>query len=261
MLARLSVAGSLVATAGCYAAGPETGPGTGPGSGATVSGTVTVFAAASLATVGQRWETDLEAAHPGLDVRLVLDGSAGLARQLLDGARADLFVSADERTMASVSSAGLAADPRPLARNQVVVAVPSANPGALRSADEVSRPGVAVAVCDELVPCGAAAGRAFEALALEVSPTTVEPSVAAVLTRVRQAEVDAGVVYRTDVLASGGEVEALALPSAAAAAGSTTYQATTLVDAPNPAAAQVVAAYVRGAQGRALLAEAGFAAP
>ena len=257
-LASFAVAGSLVASAAACGAA-DRGSGTAVSDGP--SGTVTVFAAASLAAVGERWERDLETAHPDLDVRLVLDGSPGLARQLLDGARADVFVSADERTMATVTDAGLAADPRALARNRVVVAVPVENPGALADATDVSRPGVALAVCDELVPCGAAADRAFEALALEVSPVTVEPSVTAVLTRVRLGEVDAGVVYATDVLAAADEVEALPLPPAAATAGSTTYQAATLADAANPGGARAVTAHLLGPPGRAVLRDAGFEVP
>ena len=67
-------------------------------------------------------------------------------------------------------------------------------------------------ICNEVVPCGAAALKLFERNDLSVTPSSLEPDVRAVLTKVITDEADAGIVYRTDVAAAGDQVEGIAIP-------------------------------------------------
>ncbi|WP_028662284.1 extracellular solute-binding protein, partial [Saccharomonospora iraqiensis] len=73
--------------------------------------TLTVFAAASLTGVFGELDRHFERTHPDVDVRLNVGGSARLARQILEGAPADVFASADARTIRWVADAGLLAGP------------------------------------------------------------------------------------------------------------------------------------------------------
>jgi molybdate transport system substrate-binding protein len=101
------------------------------GSSSGVSGTLTVFAAASLVDAFEELGAQLEDEHPGLDVQFSFAGSSTLAAQLEQGAPADVFASADETQMARVTDAGLAVDPQILAGNSLVLAFPPNNPGAI----------------------------------------------------------------------------------------------------------------------------------
>ena len=89
--------------------------------------TLTVLAASSLGDAFDVIARDFEATHPGVDVRVSPAGSQQLATQVLEGAPADVFASADQAQMARVVDAGLASDPTVFAHNELAMAVaPSA---------------------------------------------------------------------------------------------------------------------------------------
>src|SRR5215207_4352829 len=247
--------GSLL-LAGCGDDGTEPAAAAGTGG---LSGPVVVFAAASLTesfgTLGERFE----AAHPGVRVRFNFGPSSGLAQSIAQGAPADVFASAGATSMRSVVDRGDAADPRTFATNVLQIAVPRDNPAAVATLADLAEPGVAVAVCQEQVPCGTLARTVLDKAGLAVTPVTFGADVKAVLTAVRLGEVDAGLVYRTDVRAAGPGVRGIAIP--AARNGSTSYPIATLTGAPNRAAAAAFVDYVLSAEGQAVLADAGFAAP
>ena len=77
--------------------------------------------------------------------------------------------------------------------------------------------------------------------------------------RYRRLEVDAGVVYVTDVRAAGEKVKGIRIPTAVNA--STTYPIATLTTAPNKAGGKAFTDYVLSADGAAVLTAAGFAKP
>ena len=170
-----------------------------------------------------------------------------------------MFASASAANMRSVVEAGDAAGPRTFARNVLAIAVPPDDPARVAGLADLARPGVKVALCQEQVPCGALARTVLARAGLAVTPVTFGADVKAVLTAVRLGEVDAGLVYATDVLAAGDEVRGVEIP--AAANGSTEYPIATLTDAPNRAGAAAFVAYVLSAEGTRVLTEAGFAAP
>ncbi|MGY1811360.1 molybdate ABC transporter substrate-binding protein [Blastococcus sp. SYSU D00820] len=255
----LVVPGALVAVvlAGCGAdGGSEAAASAGSGG---PSGTLTVFAAASLTDVftdlGERLETD----HPGLDVRFNFAGSSALATQITQGAPADVFASANQSQMTVVTDAGLAEDPQVFTANVLEIAVPAGNPAGVTGLADFAREELALAVCAAEVPCGAAADDVFAAAGVTPRPDTLEEDVRAALTKVELGEVDAALVYATDVTAAGDAVEGIPFPEAEDAVNE--YPMCTLAEAPNPAAARAFVDLVRSGEGQEALAAAGFRAP
>lgn len=221
--------------------------------------TLTVFAAASLTSPFEELATTFEADHPGVEVTFNFGPSSGLAEQLVAGSPADVFAAASESTMAVVVEEGLAVEPVDLATNALEIAVPPGNPGDVGSLEDLADPAVTVAVCQAEVPCGTVAAEVLEAAGLDVEPVTEEVDVKAVLTKVTLDEVDAGLVYVSDVVAAGDSVEGVEVP--AELDGVTTYPVAALEDAGDPALAQDWVELVTSAEGRRVLGAAGFGAP
>jgi molybdate transport system substrate-binding protein len=224
-----------------------------------LSGTVNVFAAASLkeafTTLGQQFE----AAHPGTTVVFSFGASSGLATQIMAGAPADVFASASTKNMDQVVKAAAATSPTDFASNVMEIAVPPGNPANVTRVSDLASSAVKVALCQKAVPCGVTAARVFTRAGLTVVPVTQEVDVKAVLTKVTLGEVDAGVVYVTDVRAAGAKVRGIVIPADVNA--STRYPIATLTKAPNKATAQAFTDYVMSAGGAAVLTADGFARP
>ncbi|GHH69984.1 molybdate-binding protein [Streptosporangium violaceochromogenes] len=221
--------------------------------------TVTVFAAASLTGVFTRLGQDFEAAHPGTRVVFNFGSSATLAQQIVQGAPADVFAAASPATMKTVTDASLAGTPVTFARNRLQIAFPKDNPAHVDALKDLADPKVKVALCAAQVPCGAAAAKALGAAGLKVTPVTYEQDVKATLTKVELGEVDAALVYRTDVLAAAGKVGGLDFPEAATAIND--YPIAALSAAPSGAQAGRFVELVLSPRGRDVLAGAGFDVP
>jgi molybdate transport system substrate-binding protein len=232
-----------------------------------LTGTLTVFAAASLTDVFTELGDRLMADNPGLDVQFSFAGSSALATQLAQGAPADVFASADEAQMTKAEDAGLAVDPTVFAQNPLMLAVPADNPLGIALPDGGGIPSLAdllpadllLAVCAPEVPCGAAAAKALDAAGLGDAPDTFEDDVRAVLTKVELGEVDAGLVYVSDVHAAGDKILAFAFRESSLAVNR--YPISSLTDAPNPAAAQAFVDLVLSDAGQQVLRDAGFQEP
>lgn len=173
-----------------------------------VDSVLRVSAAASLSAAFNDLAAQFEAANPGVDVQVNYAGSSSLAEQIVQGAPVDVFASASTSTAESI--ADLLDAQTPFTRNFLQIAVPAANAAGVASASDLARPGVTVAVCQEQVPCGAAARPILQALG--VQPVTLEPDVKSVLGKVVADEVDAGIVYVTDVRAAGAAVSGVDVP-------------------------------------------------
>jgi molybdate transport system substrate-binding protein len=253
---RSVLAASLLLLSGC---GAGSSPAGGPASGAGVTGTVTVFAAASLTESFTKIGKDFEAGNPGAKVTFNFAGSSALATQINQGAPADVFASAAPANMKSVTDAGNAdGTPTTFVKNQLVIAVPEGNPKGVTGLADLARPGVKVALCAGQVPCGAAAKKALAAANVKLTPVTLEQDVKSALSKVKLGEVDAALVYRTDAKAATGDVEGVEFPESAGAVNE--YPIVLLKNAPNKAAAQAFIAYVRSGKGTAVLTAAGFQA-
>jgi molybdate transport system substrate-binding protein len=248
----LAVVVTVALVTGCAGSGRERGDG-------PARRTLTVLAAASLTDVFTELAGRYEADHPGVRVELVLGSSSALAAQLLAGAPGDVVATASPETMDRVRRAGLAGAPSSFASNRLRIVVPAANPGRVTTPADLARPGVTVALCQPEVPCGAAAALLLRRAGLRVRPVTLENDVRAVLTKVVLGEVDAGVVYRTDVRAGGDAVRGIPVPAAADVV--TRYPISVLTDAAEPGLAEEFVALVRSPAGRGVLTSAGFGPP
>src|SRR4051812_5765815 len=229
-------------------------------SGGDLSGTLTVFAAASLTGVFNSLGDELKQQNPGLDVKFNLAGSDALATQITQGAPADVFASANEKQMKVVTDAGLqAADPTVFAENVLEIAVPKGNPGHVTGLKDFGNADLTLAVCAPSVPCGAATQQVFTAAGIDAKPDTQETDVKAALNKVQLGEVDAALVYATDVKAAGDGVEGIPFPEAEQAVNE--YPICTLKAAPDPDAAQAFVDLVTSDAGQKALEEAGFRKP
>lgn len=252
-----------VGLAGCGSSGSGTAAGGGTSASgdrsSTVSGDITVLAAASLTESFTTLGKQFEAAHPGVKVTLSFGASSALATQVTSGAPADVFASASAKNMDAVVAAKAATDPKTFAENVMQIAVPPGNPGNVTGIDSLASADVKTALCQEQVPCGSTAAKVFTNAKLTVEPVTLEPDVKSVLSKVTLGEVDAGVVYVTDVLAAGDKVRGIEIPADVNA--STSYPIATLSESANPATAKAFVDYVLSAEGTKVLTAAGFRQP
>ncbi|WP_042406877.1 molybdate ABC transporter substrate-binding protein [Streptacidiphilus carbonis] len=259
LLALPACSSSSKTTAASSSAASTAGAGSASAS-AAVTGKVTVFAAASLKNTFTKFGKEFEAAHPGTTVTFNFGGSDTLAASIVSGAPADVFASASTATMATVTKAGdNAAAPVDFAKNSLEIAVIPGNPKGITTLQQLSSSSVKVALCAKTVPCGAAAVKALGAAKVDVKPVTYEQDVTSALTKVELKEVDAALVYRTDVQGAKGKVAGVDF--AAAQQAVTSYPIAPLAHAGNSAAAQAFTAFVLSAPAQQELAAAGFQAP
>ncbi len=161
--------------------------------------------------------------------------------------------------MQQMVEAGAAADPTVFAVNSMAIAVPPDNPGNVTGVESLASASVTTALCQPQVPCGSTAQKVFGNAGVTVNPVTLEPDVKSVLSKVVLNEVDAGVVYVTDVRAAGSTVKGIEIPAAINA--STTYPIAALTDSGNAPAAGAFIAFVLSPAGRSVLSAAGFESP
>lgn len=225
-----------------------------------LKGTVTVLAAASLTEVYGDLTARFEKLHPNVTITESFGGSSALAAQIVQGAPADIFATANEATMKTVTDAGLAdGTPVVYATNVLTLVVPPSNPAGVTAVADLAKPGVKVALCDKTVPCGSAAIGLLAAEKLTVTPVTLETDVKAVLTKVELNEVDAGLVYVTDAKTAGDKVKQIAVPDAANVVNR--YPVVVLSGSTNKAAARAFEQFILSSTGLAALKQAGFGAP
>jgi len=264
----LLAAGALAAgLAGC-AAGTPGAAGTASNSNSsagasetrTLSGAITVYAAASLKSTFTKLASDFEAKNPGTKITLNFAGSSDLVTQITQGAPADVFASADTKNMAKLTDAELIdGAPANFATNVLEIAVPPSNPASISSFADLAKPGVKVVVCAPQVPCGAAAETVEKATGTTLAPVSEESSVTDVLGKVTSGEADAGLVYVTDVKNAGDKVEGI--PFAESDQAVNTYPIATVGTSKNKELAAAFIAAVTGSEGKTVLSDAGFGTP
>lgn len=220
---------------------------------------VTVLAAASLTDGFEAVAGAFEAANLGTDVVLSFAGSSALREQILEGAPADVFAPADGASMDAVLEAGEADDASVFARNRLEIAVPAGNEAGVTGLADFGRDELLIGLCAEQVPCGRSGREALGNAGVTPAVDTEEPDVRALLTKVAAGELDAGLVYRTDVLAAGDDVEGIAVPDDVNVEAE--YPIAVLARSTAPDAAEAFVAFVLSADGRAILAAYGFEAP
>lgn len=224
------------------------------------SGKVVVFGAASLKPAFSEIGRQFAGENPGSTVDFEFAGSSELAIQLTQGASADVFASADTAQMDVVAKAGLlAGGPTNFAANTLVIVTAPGNPKRLGSFADLARPGLAVVICQNPVPCGAATRRVEDSTGVHLNPVSEELSVTDVLNKVTTGQADAGLVYVTDARSAGSKVATVHFPEAAAAVN--VYPIAALKNAAHLALGRKFVALVTGDAGQKILAQYGFAKP
>ena len=227
---------------------------------ASVTGDITVFAAASLKNTFTELGKEFETENPGTTVTFSFSGSSDLVAQIIQGAPADVFASADAANMKKATDAGVVAGtPSDFASNTLTIVVPPGNPKGITSFADVNKEGTQLVNCAPQVPCGAATKKVEESTGQTLTPVSEESSVTDVLNKVTSGQADAGIVYVTDAKSAGDKVETVAFPEATAVVN--LYQIAALKDSKNSAAATKFVDLVSGPKGLAVLTTAGFAAP
>jgi len=247
---------AVLALAGCSTPVPTPTP-TETVAADSLTGTINVFAAASLTGSFQEIADAFAEEDPDVEVVFNFGGSSGLATQIVEAAPADVFAAASPATMKTVTDAALTdGDPVDFASNVLEIAVAKGNPGGIVGLDDFANPDKTIALCAVEVPCGAASAKLFETAGITPSVDTYEQDVKAVLTKVEFGEVDAGLVYVTDVLDAGDAIEGIEIDSAPVK-----YPIATLAASTNKEAADAFVAFVLSDKGQSILKAAGFGTP
>lgn len=235
---------------------------------------VVVFAAASLANVfDQVWSAfRAQAGNERLAITTNYGSSSQLRTQLQQGAKADIFASADLVQMEQVTKAGLVdvdGDAKVFARNRLVLIVPKGSPGKVTTLADLAKPGVKFVTTPADVPIGAYARTALKNLASDpangdgydakvlANIVSEEANVRHVVVKVQLGEADAGICYATDVTAvPAGEVTTIDIPDAANVVAE--YPIAVLKSAKAPATARRLISFIRSPAGQAILVTAKF---
>ncbi len=227
-----------------------------------VSGDLSVFAAASLTDVFTELGEQFEADNPDVEVTDFFNfgPSSGLAGQINQGAPADVFASANTSQMEVVTAAGNGdGEPTVFAENVLQIAVPVGNQARITGLTDFANPDLTLAICAPEAPCGAAAEAVFTAAGITPSVDSLEEDVRSALTKVELGEVDAALVYVTDVISAADAVEGIDFPETEEAVNS--YPIVALAAAPNPDAAQAWVAFILSGVAAGALEAAGFRSP
>ncbi len=221
----------------------------------TVSGQLTVLAAASLTDAFKDEGQAFQKRYPGTHVDFSFGASSALAVQVEQGAPADVFASADQTNMDKVAGQ-VAGAQRVFAGNRLQIAVPAGNPKHIASLAGLARPDVVLVLCAPQVPCGSYAKQAFQKAGVAAAPRSLEADVRSVLTKVATGEADAGIVYTTDVRSAAGKVQGVDIPDSQNVPA--TYPVGALRSASNPRAAAVFVDFLVSPDGQTILQRHGF---
>jgi molybdate transport system substrate-binding protein len=228
---------------------------------------VRVFAAASLTQSFEELAAAFESEHPGVEVELHCAGTPRLVLQLREGADADVFASADDFQMRRVVDAGqTSATPVGFAGNELTIITSGGNPHEIHSLADLQKPEIGVLMCGPEVPAGRYAREALKKAGVNVQSRSDEPSVRAVVSKIRLGVADAGIVYATDAQAAAGQdgvfgtkIHRVAIPEHHNVR--TQYPIAPLVTGEHGALGTAFVAFVTGPAGQAILASHGFTKP
>ncbi|WP_024794254.1 molybdate ABC transporter substrate-binding protein [Tomitella biformata] len=219
--------------------------------------TVTVFAAASLNKTFTELGALYEQQHPGATVTFNFAGSNSLLEQMSNGADADVFASADQRTMDKAVAAGLIdGAPTVFTSNVLTIVTPPGNPAGITSFADLATPSLSLVVCAPQVPCGTATDTIAESTGTTLTPVSEESSVTDVLGKITTGQADAGLVYVTDAASAGDKVQVINFPESDGAVNE--YPIARVQDSANPDGAARFIDLVTSVQGQQVLHDAGF---
>jgi molybdate transport system substrate-binding protein len=224
-----------------------------------LEGDITVFAAASLTDAFTELGTTFESENQDVSVEFNFGASSALREQILAGAPADVFASANTSNMDQVVDAGAASDPEDFVTNLLEIAVPAGNEVGVTGLDDFADPDLLIGLCAEEVPCGEFGREALANAGVTPSVDTNEPDVRSLLAKVEAGDLDAGIVYVTDVMAAGDTVEGVEIPADENVVA--TYPIATLSDAADAEVADSFVEFVLSDEGQEILQSFGFDVP
>lgn len=253
----------MVAGVGCGGGEPaseKTGAAASP-SADSLSGTATIFSAASLTSSFNSLKANFEKAHPGTTITLNLGASSALAAQIIEQGGADAFASADDVNMKKVTDKGLtAAEPKIFIKNKLAIIVPPGNPKNIKGLADLAKPGLKVILAAPQVPVGRYAREALtKAGVTGVKPVSDAADVKGVVTPVTLGEADAGIVYISDIKAAGDKAAGVEIAENLNVLAS--YPIAVIKNGPNAEVGQAFVDLVLSDQGRKVLTGNGFIAP
>jgi molybdate transport system substrate-binding protein len=219
-----------------------------------------VLAAASLTDAFTDIAAGFEAANEGVDVDLSFGASSALATQIVEGAPAAVFASASGSQMDAVVEEGQTmGEPVVFATNLLEIAVHPESEGEVTSIEDFADEALLLGLCAEEVPCGDFAREMFANAGITPSIDTNEPDVRALLGKVESGELDAGIVYVSDLVAAGDGVVGVPIPDDQNVVAN--YPIATLTEAADGDIAQAFVDYVLSDAGQEILQSHGFSAP
>ncbi|MGH2708401.1 MAG: molybdate ABC transporter substrate-binding protein [Actinomycetota bacterium] len=222
-----------------------------------ISGSATVFAAASLAEAFNEAGRAFSRKHPGASIIFNFGASSTLATQIIEQGGADVFASADEANMKKVADKSLLEGAsRIFTRNRLEIVVEPGNPKGIERLEDLAGPNLKVVLAAPQVPVGRFGREALARAGVEVKPVSEEPDVKAVLSKVTLGEADAGIVYRTDVKAAGDKVVGVGIPEAQNVVA--TYPIAAVKGTKNLGVAEAFIGFVFSEAGQKILAARGF---
>ena len=226
----------------------------------TASGEVVVLAAASLTEAFTELGDAFTAANPEASVTFSFAASSELVAQIIEGAPADVFASADVSNMTKLADAGAtASESTVFATNLSEIIVAPGNPLGITSVDDLANDDLILVTCAPEVPCGTYASQIFANAGVEVTPDSYEGNVKAVVTKVVLGEADAGIAYATDVMAAGDDAVGVEIPPELNVIAA--YPIVVTTEAPNGVGGQAFIDFVLSDAGQAMLATQGFTSP
>lgn len=247
----------MVAAVFLAACGSSTG--TASPSPTPLSGTVNVFAAASLTASFNALGTSFQTANPAVTLKFNYAGSPTLVTQIEQGAPADIFASADTANMDKLTVDGFTAgSSQVFAHNQLEIVVAPGNPKGITGLADLAKPGLIYITEAPTVPAGTYSLQALASAGVKVTPKSLETSVTAVISKIETGDADAGIVYTTDVSAAGNKVSGVQIPAANNVIA--TYPIVAVKGTTNSAVANAFIAYVLSATGQSTLKTFGFLA-
>lgn len=232
---------------------------------------LTVFAASSLSDAFQEIGKQFEKNNPGTRVEFNFAGSQQLAQQIVQGAQADVFASANQKQMDVVIQSGMAitGQDKVFAHNRLVVIFPKDNSAGIIRLQDLAKPGIKVLLAAKEVPVGqysldflgkadkdGSFSSAFQAGVLK-NVVSYEENVRAILSKISLGEADAGIVYGSDVLAADrSTVSSLDIPDSLNSVAS--YPIVSLTGSKHTALAGAFIDFVGSPEGQAVLKQFGF---
>jgi molybdate transport system substrate-binding protein len=274
LTAAMAIAIAATLFAGCVSSAKAvptvatTSPSSGTPTLTPLQGNITVFAAASLTDAFGEIGKAFTAANPKTGVTFNFASSATLATQINEGGPADVFASADNATMKTVTDKANAADPRTFASNLPVVVVPKSGSPVQVFAD-LAKAGMKLVLAAPEVPIGnyartvlTNASAANGGISPDFSTKVLanlksnESNVKAVLVKIQTGEADAGIVYSTDAATVPNDVKTIAIPQQYNVIAS--YPIATIRSTKHPDVATAFAQFVLGPSSQAILGKWGF---